>query len=291
MPVRRNQSIFLQRINQTVNELMRVALQPSYVLHSRPFRDSSVLLDLFTAEHGRTAVIGRGLSRKRRGGSLGALLQPFQPLLLSFGGRGDLLTLTAAETAGAPIRLVHDALISGFYLNELLLRLTHRLDPQPTLFSLYGDTLASLAGEEAVLEGSLRRFEYEALDQLGYGVDLRHDARTGSAIDEGAVYLFTPEYGFSAMRAESLSRDHSDPGSGAAESGLYFKGGELLAIADGHYLRHPATSKRLARLLLQPHLGDKPLRSRQMFVDMKKAGSPSDRPSPLAAVGSGLQQD
>ncbi|MEM6483861.1 MAG: DNA repair protein RecO [Pseudomonadota bacterium] len=282
---------------------MRVTLQPSYVLHSRPFRDSSVLLDLFTAEHGRTAVIGRGLSRKRRGGSLGALLQPFQPLLLSFGGRGDLLSLTAAETAGAPIRLMRDALISGFYLNELLLRLTHRLDPQPTLFSLYGDTLEALASGTGMLESALRRFEYDALDQLGYGVDLRHDAKTGLAIDESAIYLFTPEYGFSVIRAGTLTRDQvghlpshlpehlSEHLSERVESDLCFTGSELLAIARGHYGECPSTSKRLARLLLQPYLGDTPLRSRQMFVDMKKASNKSALSSSASAIVAGLRQD
>ncbi|MFT4768876.1 MAG: DNA repair protein RecO (recombination protein O), partial [Glaciecola sp.] len=102
---------------------MRVQLQPCYLLHRRPFRDNSELLDVFSVEHGRLGLIARGLSRRRRGGPLGAILQPFRPLLLSFSGKGELLTLTGAESGGELPPLHGEALLSAFYLNELLLRL------------------------------------------------------------------------------------------------------------------------------------------------------------------------
>ncbi|MEM6301830.1 MAG: DNA repair protein RecO [Pseudomonadota bacterium] len=238
---------------------MKTLLQPAYVLHGRPYRDSSVLLDLFTAEQGRVALVGRGLARKRRGGSLGALLQPFQPLLVSYQGRGELLNLTDAESAGALKRLNGDALMSAFYLNELLLRLTQRGDPQPTLFSRYSETLTELVDSSvSKLADTLRRFEFFAMDALGYGIDLHHDAASGAEICVGELYLFTPEYGLSRAN----SRTSGDE--------LCFWGEEVLAIAEKDYGRARASAKRLARLLLQPHLGDKPLRSRGMFKEMRK---------------------
>ncbi len=122
---------------------MRVNLQPAYLLHRRPFRDSSQLVELFTAEHGRLSLVARGVHRKARGGSTGAMLQPFVPLLVSFSGRGELKTLTHTEVAGRPQRLSGATLFSGFYLNELLVRLLHRYDPHPPLFASYGDTLSA----------------------------------------------------------------------------------------------------------------------------------------------------
>ncbi|MEO0436903.1 MAG: DNA repair protein RecO [Pseudomonadota bacterium] len=238
---------------------MKTLLQPAYVLHGRPYRDSSLLLDLFTAEQGRVGLVGRGLARKRRGGSLGALLQPFQPLLVSYQGRGELLNLSDAESAGALKRLRGDALMSAFYLNELLLRLTQRGDPQPTLFSRYSETLTELVDCSALeLADTLRCFEFFAMEELGYGIDLNHDASTGAEIQVGELYLFTPEYGLS--RASSRA--------GGAD--LCFQGEDVLAIAVKDYGRARASAKRLARLLLQPHLGDKPLRSRGMFQEMRR---------------------
>jgi DNA repair protein RecO (recombination protein O) len=119
---------------------MRVNLQPAYILHSRPYRDSSVILEVFTPEHGRISALARGARRKSRGGSAAALLQLFTPLLLSFSGRGELKTLTAREAAGTAVSLRGDRLYSGLYVNELLVRLLHRYDPHPQLFVAYGGT-------------------------------------------------------------------------------------------------------------------------------------------------------
>ena len=125
-----------------------VALQPSYVLHSRPYRDTSALLEVFTAEQGRISMVARGARRRTRGGSGSALLQPFNPLLLSFSGRAELKNLGATESAGTPRQLRGQRLFSGLYLNELLVRLLHRHDPHPQLFAAYGATLDALAGSD-----------------------------------------------------------------------------------------------------------------------------------------------
>ena len=232
---------------------MRVNLQPAYILHSRPYRDSSVILEVFTPEHGRISALARGARRKSRGGSAAALLQLFTPLLLSFSGRGELKTLTAREAAGAAVRLRVDRLYSGLYVNELLVRLLHRYDPHPQLFVAYGDTLQSLAGDGGV-EAVLRRFELKLLDELGYSFDLRVDGHSGEAVREEAWYHYHGEYGLVERGGVT------DPDRPA------YAGADLLAIAEG-LLEGPAgpTAKRLLRNALASHLGDAPLRSRELF--------------------------
>ncbi|MGB1139895.1 MAG: DNA repair protein RecO, partial [Halioglobus sp.] len=117
---------------------MRVTLQPAFILHSRPYRDTSVMLDVLTPEHGRIGIVAKGARRSRRRGSDAALLQAFTPLLLSFTGRAELKTLTGVETAGVSSRLAGEHLYSALYINELLVRLLHRNDPHPRLFADYG---------------------------------------------------------------------------------------------------------------------------------------------------------
>jgi len=232
---------------------MRIALQPSYVLHSRPYRDSSMLLEVFTAEQGRISLVARGARRKSRGGSSGALLQPFTPLLLSFSGRTDLKNLNATESAGQPLWLKGERLFSGLYLNELLVRLLHRHDPHPQLFAKYSGTLQELAGSEE-MDASLRRFEFFLLSELGYGFSLALDGDSGEVVQAQCWYNYHPDWGLVARGATA------DPAQPA------FAGADLLAMADGDFGGVArATAKRLLRLVLATHLGDMPLRSRDLF--------------------------
>jgi DNA repair protein RecO (recombination protein O) len=236
---------------------MRCQLQPAYLLHRRPYRDGSDLLDVFSAEQGRLGLVARGLNRRRRGGSLAALLQPFRPLLLSFSGRGELLALTAAEPAGDLAPLSGRALFSAFYLNELLLRLLQRFEAHPELFVAYAEALGELAearGESDGLEPALRRFEFRLLEELGYAVDLTREAFTNAPVAADAVYALVPESGLRRARPDSVGADR------------LFRGAELLAIAGGDFDPSCArAAKRLVRILLHPHLGPAPLRSRAMF--------------------------
>jgi DNA repair protein RecO (recombination protein O) len=207
---------------------------------------------VFTAEHGRVSIVARGARGKsRRGG--GGLLQPFQPLLLSFSGRGELKTLTGREAAGPAHGLQGDRLFSGLYVNELLVRLLHRYDAHPGLFADYGGTLQSLAGSEPV-EVVLRGFEMGLLDELGYRFDLRIDGCSGEAVREDAWYHYHGDHGL-VERAGGL-----DPGHPA------FPGIDLLAIAEGRLEGAAAqTAKRLFRQALASHLGETPLKSRDLF--------------------------
>lgn len=232
---------------------MRINLQPAYVLHSRPYRDSSLLLETFTAEQGRLGLVARGARRRARGGSGAALLQPFTPLLLSFSGRSELKTLTAMEPAGSALALRGDRLYSGMYLNELLVRLLHRHDPHQQLFAAYGEALAGLVCASQS-EEVLRSFELTLLGELGYGLNLSSDGRTGEPVLPGGLYQYESEYGIVRVFA-----------SGVSPRGAY-SGEELLAMAAGQFdgIARRA-SKRLLREALAVHLGGAPLRSRDLF--------------------------
>ena len=232
---------------------MRINLQPAYILHSRPYRDSSLLLEVFTAEHGRISLVGRGSRRRARGGSTGALLQPFTPLLVSFSGRSELRTLTAVEAVGMVIFLRGDSLYSGLYLNELLMRLLHRHDPHQTLFALYGQALQDLASSNPP-DATLRQFEFRLLDDLGYGFELAAEGGSGEPVRADGWYHFNPDVGLVA------GEQGSDPAQPT------FHGADLLEMAVGKFdggVR--LTAKRLMRQALAQHLGAAPLKSRDLF--------------------------
>ncbi len=243
---------------------MRINLQPAYILHRRPYRDSSMLLEVFTAEQGRISLVARGARRKTRGGSGNALLQPFIPLLLSFSGRTDLKNLTATEVAGPPLMLRAERMFSGLYMNELLMRLLHRYDAHPQLFAAYARTLDVLAGDLEI-DDVLRRFEFALLAELGYGFELDMDGHSGEAVMPQAWYHYHPDYGLVAR------------GAGVDPAQPAFKGADLLAIAaDNFHGDARQTAKRLLRLVLAQQLGDAPLRSRDLFRAHRKATRPAD---------------
>ncbi|KGE05254.1 DNA repair protein RecO [Pseudohaliea rubra] len=231
---------------------MQASLQPAYLLHRRPYRESSQLLELFTAEHGRVGVVARGLRRRSRGGSPGALLQPFSPLLVGLVGRGELKTLAGVESGGGLAPLRGDALLSGLYVNELLVRLLHRDDPQPAVFASYATVLGALA-DAAPVEPALRRFEGELLEALGYAFALDHDALAGTPVEATRRYIFEPGVGLRAQR----------PGA----AGTSFAGEDLLRAAAGDFTGSAGrAAKGILRSALRELLGERPLRSRQLFL-------------------------
>jgi DNA repair protein RecO (recombination protein O) len=166
----------------------RVQLARGYVLHQRPFRDSSLIVEVFAREHGRMTVFARAARGPR---SRFALLQPFRALLLSWSGRGEAPTLTAAENAEGPKALPAARLMSAFYLNELLLKLLTRHDPYPELFDQYEATLSQLRQQFAT-DASLRQFEARLLEFIGYGLNLAAEADTGYPVRGDAYYHFQP---------------------------------------------------------------------------------------------------
>jgi len=167
----------------------RVQLTRAYVLHQRPFRDSSLIVEIFAREFGRMTLFARAARGPR---SRFVALQPFQALLLSWSGRGEAPQLTATEIAdGGPLAMPSRQLMSAFYLNELLLTLTTRHDPHPELFDHYGAALANLGQGEAA-DALLRRFEARLLDFIGFGLNLASEADTGRPVRAEAHYHFRP---------------------------------------------------------------------------------------------------
>jgi DNA repair protein RecO (recombination protein O) len=240
---------------------MRIDLQPAYVIHRRPYRDSSVLLDAFTPEYGRVGLVARGVRRASRGSSKAALLQPFRPLLVSFSGRGELKTLVAVEPAQGSLALHGERLLSGMYVNELLVRLLHHNDAHPLLFAAYSAALEELGGV-APLDAILRRFELRLLEDLGYRLELVVDARSRTPVRADQWYRYDPGVGLVASLEVS-----------SGPQTAVFAGRDLLAMGAGDFTGSArGAAKRLLRAALAVHLGDKPLRSRELFPSSGRAG-------------------
>lgn len=170
----------------------RISLAPAYILHHRPFRDTSRILEVITRDHGRLSLFARGVRGPKA--KLASILQPFQLLLLSWSGRGEAAQLTGAESADHESPLPPSCLMGSFYLNELLLKLTTRHDPLPVLFDDYHATVESLRQGRS-LECCLRIFEKRLLDALGYGLDLAAQAQTGKPVEAAEYYHFRPAQG------------------------------------------------------------------------------------------------
>lgn len=172
---------------------MRFEQQPAFILHGRPYRETSLLLECFTREHGRIGLVARGV-RKERSRTPRALLQPLTPVSVGWSGSGELATLTAVEARATPVTLIGEALLCGLYLNELVLRMTMRMDPQVDLFHSYEQTLDRLAGGESHA-WTLRRFERDLLIHLGYGLTLATDAHAEAPLLSDLDYAYRHEQG------------------------------------------------------------------------------------------------
>ncbi len=234
----------------------RVQQQPAFLLHQRPFRDTSLLLDVFSRDHGKLALVARGARTQKS--RLKPLLRPFMPLQLSWLLRSDLGTLTGAELDGQPRTLSGDALMSGYYLNELILHLLHRHDPHPEVFEAYAQTIARLAASEDPAP-ALRVFEIELLKLLGYEPSFGHEAVTHDEIDPAAHYEYRAEQG---------------PVRVGRESGpMVFSGELLIAIREHRFddAKVLRSAGRLLRNVIAHHLGGKELKSRKVLVDLHRS--------------------
>jgi DNA repair protein RecO (recombination protein O) len=236
----------------------RVALTPGYLLHHRPWRDTSRILEVLTREHGRLTLFARGV--RGANARLAPVLQPFQLLLLSWSGRGEAPQLTAAERAAEAAALPPDCLLAAFYLNELLLKLTTCHDPLPELFDHYHGTLGQLRGG-APLEPCLRVFEKRLLEVLGYGLDLATEARSGLPLEPHAYYDFHPGVGLLPARAEDSRA---------------LCGQSLLSLASErlHGERELEDARRLLQAALGACLEGRPLATRLVARAMKREASP-----------------
>ena len=226
---------------------------PAYVLHTLPWRETSLLVEVLTREHGRIALLARGARRPRS--PVRGILRAFQPLELAWFGKGELRTLAQADWGEWQPLLAGHALYCGLYLNELLLRLLARDDPHPGLYDAYAAALAalSLGGNDEI---SLRRFELRLLEQLGYGLRLDSDADSDTPVRPGSSYVFDPE------RGPRVAAAHTNA--------VQFSGHALHAIAADDW-SDPATAgqaKALMRLVLAFHLGHQDLHTRTLFKEI-----------------------
>jgi len=231
----------------------RLEHEPAFVLHSYPYRETSLVLEVFSRNHGRVALVARGARRPRS--ALRGLLMGFQPLSMSWFGKHELRTLHSAEWQGGQPQLQGKALLCGFYLNELLLNLMARDDPHERLFDYYLLTLQRLAHEQDHA-ATLRCFEKHMLQELGYALLLEQEADTGRPIDSTLQYQYVVEQG--ALQD--------------SEEGLPILGKTLQDIASDDY-RDPLSaqqSKQLMRMLLNHHLAGKVLYTRELIKDLQK---------------------
>src|SRR5664279_5193975 len=236
--------------------------QPAFVLHTYAYRETSLIVEAFTADHGRVAMVARGAKRPRS--ETRGLLQAFQPLNLSWAGAGELKTLLKAQWRGGLPLPGGSALLCGFYLNELLLKLLAREDPHPALFAEYAAALAALAAQSlpAAQAVVLRGFEVRLLSELGYALLLTHDVESGASIDPEGRYHYVFEQGPRRV-ASTVARE---PG----PRGPLVRGATLLALAAREYpdALVAAEAKRLMREVLDHYLEERHIFSRRVVRDL-----------------------
>jgi DNA repair protein RecO (recombination protein O) len=244
---------------------VRVEQQPAFVLHARPWRETSLIIEALTRDYGRVGLVARGV-RTTRSRFARASLQPLTPVSLSWSGRGELSTLVAAEAAGAVMQASGETLLCALYLNELVARLVPRNDPHPEIFEDYFATFVRLSDADPPA-WTLRRFERDLLAHLGYGLVLEGEAESGEPLRAETEYAYRFEHGPVPWRR--------------TEDGLKLRGSALMALAQD---REPASAddmaalRRLLRALIANHLDGVELRAWNLFGSLR--GATSAAPSP-----------
>ena len=243
----------------------RISNEPGYVLHRYDWSESSLILDVFTRHHGRVALVARGA--KRPSSSFRPILLPLQPLHVAFGGDAEIRNLKSAEWQGGHVMPTGDALLSGYYLNELLMRLLARDDPHPLLFDAYAATVQLLASQHAdTLQLALRAFELRLLQGIGLLPRLDMETATLAPLDAEQLYLLVPEAG---LRLAHEDDRFGVPG--AQWQALQQALGEGATFADTLQACLPAANllKHQLRALLHYHCGVRVLKTRQMMMDLQ----------------------
>lgn len=234
---------------------MRIESQPAYILHTRNFRDSSLIVDFLTADYGRVSGVVKGVrattknAKQRRG-----LSQAFVPLLISWSGKSDLKTIIQMEPRGTSLQLQGTRLFSGLYVNELLSRLLQQGDQHTAIYTLYEWVTKRLVSDDRV-DVVLRQFELQLMEYLGYGLDFTREAASADAIKPDRHYIYRAGEGFFPVQNMTTTAVNK-----------VFCGEDLLAISSGAFTdntRHVA--KLICRQALGVHLGEKPLKSRELF--------------------------
>lgn len=239
-----------------MSQKQRVEQQSGFVLHTHAWRETSLIVEVFSRDFGRLALVAKGARRPQS--ALRGVLMAFQPLLIDWSGGGEVKTLVRAEWCGGQPLLMGRALMCGYYLNELLLKLTAREDAHPVLHSAYAQAIAALGRGEAPAP-VLRRFELELLRELGYGVSLEHEGESEVAVEPGTDYVYIIERGPVRLGA-------------AASDVPSISGRSLLDMARGDFSRPEtlAQSKDLLRMLINHYLGGQALQARRLLTEMQE---------------------
>ena len=256
-----------------MTSIARIQLQPAYVIHQRPYRDTSAIVEIFSEAHGRQALVAKGLKRPKS--KLRGLLQPFQPLLISWVSRSELGTLTDAELYSHVTPFNSKYLPSAFYLNELLLKLLHKDDPHGDIFVAYHNTLGDLQKlsgtpeDELLWQCYLRRFEISLLQSLGYGLVLDHDVVNQVRILADKHYDYILDHGPVLLASEDEKC-----------RGIMISGEALLLLTNQSRMLQLAQqnteagkalykeAKKLLRAVIDHQLGNKSLHSRELFANV-----------------------
>ena len=245
----------------------RIEQQPAWVLHTYPWRETSLIVEIFAREFGRVALVAKGARRPHS--QLRGVLLAFQPLWMDWSGGGEVKTLVRAEWQGGQPLLTGRALICGYYLNELLVRLTAREDAHARLFDAYAEAVRAL-GRGAPESPILRRFELALLQDLGYEAGLAHEGDGGEPVRPEGRYLYIIERG--PVRLEVLEEEGASLDPAALGEQPLLSGQTLLDMAAGDFSRAEtlAQSKQLLRMLINHTLGGQPLQSRRVLKELQE---------------------
>ncbi len=228
----------------------------AYILHTRPYKNTSLLVEAFCKRSGRLSFVVKGV--KRANSPMQGLIEPFNSLFLVWGGRGELKNLYKAEPVPPSINLKGEQLYAGFYINELIMYLLHKDEAHTELFLSYQDCLIELsANNDAAV--SLRYFELELLTELGYGINFRHDVHTGENIAADKVYQYDFDLGVSEYRGDD-------------QSVLQISGSTLAALERRSLSgeRQKIEAKKLLRRILEYYLEGRPIKAREFFMHKNK---------------------
>ena len=235
----------------------RVWLAPAYVLHQYPYRDTSRIVEVFTSDYGRLTLFARGANGPKS--TLRGVLRPFQRMLLSWSGKAEACQLVTAEIDGLVTSFSPNRLMSGFYLNELLLKLTERCDPHPEIFHSYSACVQGLCNGE-LQEPTLRRFEKRLLNDLGYGLELANTCQ-GLPVEPGSYYRLAAERGLQPCVAET-------PGAVCGQSLVDL---QAESFGDARSLRD---AKRMLRSAIDACLDGRSLKSREVALALRHRQPP-----------------
>ena len=232
---------------------MRVESEPGFILHTIPYRDTSLLVDIFTLNHGRLRCVAKGFRKPNKKG-IAKTLFPYTEHHFQWQVRGELKTLIQADPIQAPVFLKQESLFVGLYINELLYKLLHQNDPHQSLYGFYRQLMTQLSSSE-ILQPVLRRFEMLLLEELGYGLVLDAEAETGQAVSSEHLYYYIPDQGLKLIQ---------DP---TADNLYAFSGADIMALCQGQLEQQSVlrAAKKLSRRVMDSSLDGKELNSRELY--------------------------